>query len=103
MIGFLNTEGIIPFIAPKKIAIVVPTLLTLSELINRTTVVATIPTPAAADPSPDSVIAKAIPTVETGVTIITANAMAIIIVIGNGCKSVANCTIFPSQVVTSPT
>ena len=59
IIGFLKIAGIIPFIAPKKMATVVPFLLTFHELINKITVVATTPAPAAPAPKPDKAIAKA--------------------------------------------
>ena len=72
--GLAKTDGIIPFMAPSAIATVTPGLLTRHELINKTIVVATTPIAAAPEPIPDNEIAKAIPTVETGVIMIIENA-----------------------------
>ena len=101
--GLANTEGIIPFIAPNAIATVTPGLLTFHELINKTIVVATTPMAAAPEPIPDKLIAKAIPTVETGVIIMIENAIAINIAIGMGAKFVNISTNSPIHAVTSPT
>ena len=89
--------------APNAIATVTPGLLTRHELINNTIVVATTPIAAAPEPMPDKEIAKAIPTVETGVIIIIEKAIAIKIAIGIGANLVNVSTRLPIQVVTSPT